>query len=125
MKTLKNKAEFDFVYKNSKKYDGGCFYSYILTFSHPALRERRFSFRERTIFTRLLSQNQTFYAGFSVSKKVGNAPMRNKIKRWFRAFCRIHKNLLLGRAIVFVPKDAQKLSYALIEEEMLKALGKR
>lgn len=125
MKTLKDKTEFDFVYKNSKKHDAGGFSSYILTFSHPVLRERRFSFRERAVFSRFLSSNQEFYLGLSVSKKIGNAPMRNKIKRWFRAFCRIHNDLLVGKAIVFVARDAMKMDYTTIEQEMLKVLIKK
>lgn len=125
MKTLKNKVEFDFVYKNSKRYDGGCFHSYILTLSHPVLRERRFSFKERAVYSHLLAHSQDFFAGFSVSKKMGNAPTRNKIKRWFRAFCRNYSELLAGKAVIFVARDFQKMSYSLIEIEMLKVLQKR
>ncbi|WP_027327787.1 ribonuclease P protein component [Helicobacter pametensis] len=124
MRTLKSKAEFDFVYKNSKKCDRGSFCSYILTFSHPSLKERKLSFKERKVFASFLSQEDQFYAGLSVSKKIGNAPTRNKIKRWFRAFCRIHQDLLVGKAIIFVAKDASRLSYSCIQEEMLRVLGR-
>ncbi|MCE3047460.1 ribonuclease P protein component [Helicobacter kayseriensis] len=124
MKTLKNKAEFDLVYKNGKRYDRGCFRVYILLFSHSSLGERRLSFKERSALSHFISQKQNFYFGLSVSKKVGNAPVRNKIKRWFRAFCRNYESLLEGRAMIFVAKDFQSMEYALIQEEMLKILNK-
>lgn len=125
MKSLKNKAEFDFVYKNSRKYYGECFHSYILTFSHPSLKERQFSFKERRIFSKLLASQDALWIGLSVSKKMGNAPTRNKIKRRFRAFCRIHQEDLRGKAIVFVAKDAKNLDFKRIEEEMFVFLKRK
>lgn len=124
MESLKSRAEFDFVYKNSRKYYGECFHSYILTPSHPMFKEKHFSFKERRVFLKL-SESNCLQVGISVSKKVGNSPMRNKIKRWFRAFCRIYSQNLQGKIIVFVARDAKHLSFQKIEEEMLKFLRKK
>lgn len=73
---LKTSKEFDFVYKNSYKF--------------------RHDFLDICVLKRDLARN--FYArfgrgecdlvGFSVSKKIGNAVMRNLIKRRFRAIWR-------------------------------------
>lgn len=48
-------------------------------------------------------------AGFSVSKKIGGAVQRNKLKRLFREVYRLNQeNLIKGIDIVFIARQAAK-----------------
>lgn len=130
MDTLKNKAEFDFVYKNGRKHYGEFFNLYALSLAHPALQKREFSYRERKIFSRLSNSAESFFLGLSVSKKIGNSPQRNKIKRRFRAFCRQYHHLFPKTILVFTAKDGVGgMDYSQMEQEILdflpKAIGRK
>jgi ribonuclease P protein component len=62
--------------------------------------------------------------GFTVSKKVGKAVVRNKVRRWFKEACRIHLNefpesfdyVVLARKAI-IDKD-----YHVVEKSLLKLL---
>jgi len=64
--------------------------------------------------------------GFTVSKKVGKAVVRNKVRRWFKEVCRHHHQefpvsfdyVLLARKAV-VDRD-----YHIVEESLMKLLKK-
>lgn len=123
MDTLKDKAEFDFVYKNGRRYCGKFFNLYALHLSHPALQKKNFSYKERKVFFRLSGAGESFFLGLSISKKVGNSPERNKIKRRFRAFCRRYHHFFPKMIIVFMAKDgANTMEYAKMEQEILEFL---
>ncbi|PAF52602.1 ribonuclease P protein component [Helicobacter sp. 13S00477-4] len=112
MDSLKNKKEFDFVYKKGNKRYAKNFTLYLLPFcsktSFPFFRE---------------FGNDIFLLGLSVSKKNGKAVQRNFIKRRIRFLCRSHLEKLRNYALIFVVKQGMlELSYKQLEEDFLKCL---
>ena len=63
--------------------------------------------------------------GFSVSRRVGNAVVRNRVKRRLREFVRIHRAELAAAAdFVFIAKPgAAELSYAELVAELRSSLA--
>ena len=68
---IRQKRDYLLIYKKGRRYKGRC-------------------------FTLVYLSNELSYSrmGVVVSRKVGNAVERNKIKRWMRALFRTNKNLL-------------------------------
>ena len=105
MDTLKKDREFQVIYKHGKKKFG--YYSLIFVKKN---------------------NNEKNYCGFVVSKKVGNAVYRNRIKRLYREFYRKNENFIKkGNDIIFVGKKIlnekiKELKYSDIERDMLKIL---
>jgi ribonuclease P protein component len=63
--------------------------------------------------------------GFTVSKKVGNAVMRNHVKRRLRDIARRHKDAWSGRDIIIIAKpESAGRTLAELEGDVLATLGK-
>lgn len=125
MNTLKNKAEFDFVYKNGRRHCGEFFNLYAISLSHRSLQNKTFSYKERKVFNHFLQLPKSLAFGLSVSKKIGNSPQRNLIKRRFRAFCRNYGYLFPQMIVVFVAKEGiETMPYVEFEKEILEFLPK-
>ncbi len=82
MLSITSKREYQNVYKNHKRTDGDLF-----------------------VFLKKKILENYFAVGIVVSKKVGNAVIRNKVKRRVRAFLREHEELHpTGVELVIVAK---------------------
>jgi ribonuclease P protein component len=63
--------------------------------------------------------------GFTVSKKVGNAVVRNAVKRRLRDIARRHKELFLSRDLILVAKpEAAGKALADLERDVLQTIAK-
>lgn len=111
MDSLRNKKEFDFVYRNSKrKYTKG-FTLYLMK-----LDKKSFLCQNRVL-------GSGFLLGLSISKKIGKATRRNLIKRRIRFVCRRHFEKLKNHSMIFVAKDGiLKLSFEELEQDFLSCL---
>ena len=67
----------------------------------------------------LYFKSETFKIGYSVSKKHGNAVIRNKIKRLLRASAReVFKNFNKNIHVVFLPKVQDSYSFEEFSKDM-------
>lgn len=125
MTTLKNKVEFDFVYKNGRRHCGKFFNLYALSLSHRSLQNKTFSYKEKKVFNYFLQLPKDLVFGLSVSKKIGNSPQRNLVKRRFRAFCRNYAHLFPQMIVIFMAKEGvEEMPYSEFEKEILEFLPK-
>jgi len=107
MKTIKKNQEFQIIYRDNQKVFG----NYCL------------------IYISKTKQNYNRY-GFVVSKKVGNAPTRNRIKRLFRETIRLNEDKIkLSLDIIIISKiktglNLKKINQFDIERDILNILHK-
>ncbi|MEG1500647.1 MAG: ribonuclease P protein component [Clostridiales bacterium] len=100
---LKEKKDFRRVYQRGKSYA----YPYFVLYSRG-------------------NNLANYRVGFSVSKKVGKAVIRNKVKRRFRAAAKEnHQFFLPGKDYIFILRNPSvRASYNEICKQMEKALGR-
>ncbi|MDR2502807.1 MAG: ribonuclease P protein component [Deltaproteobacteria bacterium] len=83
-------------------------------------------FSANFVFFVLESGLETWRLGLSVSRKIGGATRRNRVKRLLREFFRLNQaHLPSGLDMVAVPKkglDPLRLSYGLVEQELFPLL---
>jgi len=98
---IRKRNDFLFLYKKGKRYKGK--YFNLIYFSN------NWGFSRMAVV---------------VSKKIGNAVKRNKIKRWMRSLFRRNKDLLKNSLdiIFIVKKEIQDASWTKLEEEYFFAI---
>ncbi|AFI05193.1 ribonuclease P protein component [Helicobacter cetorum] len=132
--SLKNKSEFDRVYKRGFKKHNPFFSLYVLdlkSFNRVSQRSQAFSKEQQSLrhsHTAFCNSSDKdtkalFLLGLSVSKKVGNATKRNLVKRRFRSLVTRHVALCKGFALVFVPRgDCCHLDFWTLEKHFLEMM---
>lgn len=72
------------------------------------------------------NQHTHFRLGISASKKVGNAVVRNRLKRMIKEIVRLQSHMIpfLGDIVVIVRKPAIDLTYKEMEKCLIHALKK-
>jgi len=85
------------------------------------------SYADRYMVLYVLKNNfEVCRFGFTVSKKIGNAVVRNRIKRLFKEVCRLNlENFLDGfDYIIIARREVVYLNYRQIEDSLLRLLKK-
>jgi len=98
---IKKKKDFFLLYKKGNHYRG----KYLIILHLP----------NEFDFSRM---------GVVVSKKIGNAVKRNKIKRWIRTLFRRNKSLIKNSLdfIIIAKKEIREASWIEVQEDYLKAI---
>jgi ribonuclease P protein component len=85
--------------------------------------------RQTTHFIIYLKPNSKSFSrlGITVSRRVGEAVQRNRIKRLLREFFRVHKQRLPQTCdfIIIAKKGANQLSYHQLKRELIKLAQER
>jgi ribonuclease P protein component len=70
----------------------------------------------------LRSEAKRFRAGFVTSKRIGNAVIRNRVRRRLREIVRLHQHQISGGFLIvtIARPAAAKASYAALEHEWLR-----
>lgn len=119
MDSLKTKQEFDFVYRRGfSRYAKG-FTLYVCKISSLlGSHTNTHLYRDHD------SPKQPSKLGLSVSRKVGNAVVRNRLKRRVRAICSANEQIAYGLCLVFVAKPGvADLSFAELQDSLHKTLA--
>ncbi len=98
---IRNKRDFLFLFKEGKRYKGKYF--------------NLIYFPNKLSFSRM---------AVIVSKEVGNAVFRNKMKRWMRDLFRKHKEYLKHNLdiLIIIKKDIQETAWTNLRENYLRAV---
>jgi len=98
---IRKKSDFLFLYKNGKRYQGK--YFNLIYFPNNLNLSRM---------------------AVIVSKKIGNAVKRNKIKRWMRDLFRRNKDFLKVHLdmLIIIKKDIKEISWSTLRENYLVAV---
>jgi len=98
---IRKRNDFLFLYKKGKRYRGNYFNLIYLS--------NNLSFSRMAVV---------------ISKKIGNAVRRNKIKRWMRSLFRRNKDLLKNSfdMIFIVKKEIQDATWTKLEKEYFSAI---
>ncbi|AWB46721.1 ribonuclease P protein component [Paenibacillus sp. CAA11] len=101
---LRNRADFGRVYRFGKS----------------------FANRQLVVYWSTKHEVERFRLGVSVSKKVGNAVVRNRMRRLIKEIVRQHKEKLIDHVdiIFIVRKGAVDMEYRELEKSVLHALRK-
>ncbi|WP_436860783.1 ribonuclease P protein component [Staphylococcus caeli] len=83
---IKKNSDFQFIYKKGK-----------------SVANRQF-----VVYTRVNAELEHFRLGISVSKKLGNAVVRNRIKRAIRENFKVHKADILPMDIIVIARQPAK-----------------
>ncbi|CAH0121878.1 ribonuclease P protein component [Paenibacillus sp. CECT 9249] len=101
---LRNRADFTRVYRHGKSFAN---YQFVVYWFHKPEIER-------------------FRVGISASKKIGNAVVRNRMRRLVKEIVRAHEAKIADHVdlVFIVRKGAVGLSYAELEKSVLHVLKK-
>ena len=98
---LKKNIDFDRIIKNNKSYRYKDYIIYV----------------EKT-------SDEDYHFGFSVGKKIGNAVIRNRIKRQLKAIIDKNNYEKGVNCIIIVRKGILEKSFKMMEEELIECLKK-
>ena len=105
---LRKNVEFRTVYRRGKSFSTDLLVLYVYK-----------------VYNRLNAENSSNRVGISVSKKVGNAVCRNRIKRLVREFYRINKGLFSTADYNIIARSgASHLDYSALCQELANALSR-
>lgn len=127
MQTLKTKKEFDTVYKNGFLRYGKSFALYVYK-ERASLQNPHLPPSKEPKNAQPKIEHQESKIGLSVSKKIGNAVTRNKIKRRVKAILRDYqkdfREIERGFRIIFVAKaGVDMLSFSELKRSFEMMLG--